>query len=66
MTTNDTSKKRRYGVYLDEDIYFKLKELSRDKRLSISALITQYILNDGSLSERGREELKKNGYDPDL
>lgn len=66
MTTNDTSKKRRYGVYLDEDIYFKLKELSRDKRLSISALITQYILNDGSLSERGREELKKNGYDPNL
>ena len=66
MTTNDTSKKRRYGVYLDEDIYIKLKELSRDKRLSISALITQYILNDGSLSERGREELKKNGYDPNL
>lgn len=66
MGTNREQKKRRYGVYLDEDVYYKLKELSKDRRLSVSALITQYILKDESLSERGREEMRKKGFDPNL
>lgn len=57
--------KKRYGVYLDEDIYIKLRELAKDRRLSISAVLTQYILSDRTLSNRGKEELKKRGYDPE-
>ena len=66
MGTIKEQKKRRYGIYLDEDVYYKLKELSKDKRLSISSLLTQYILKDESLSERGREEMRKKGFDPNL
>lgn len=66
MGTDKEKNKRRYGVYMDEDIYCKVKELSKDKRLSVSALITQYILKDESLSERGREEMRKKGFDPNL
>ena len=66
MADKEKTTKKRYGIYLDEDIYIKLRELSKDRRLSISAVITQYVLSDHSLSNRGKEELKKRGFDPEI